>query len=107
MPSTTITRGNALQTFYVGPSLTPAAVATATTAAQTFTVPGLLSTDYVMVSCQAAQTAGVFIADARCSADNTLSIQFGNVTAGSLTPTAGIYIVDVIRFEGPLPTTAG
>ena len=86
MPSTTLARGNALQTFYIGPSLTPAAVATATTA---------------------AQTAGVFIADARCSADNTLSIQFGNVTAGSLTPTAGTYIVDVIRFEGPLPTTAG
>ena len=36
MPSTTLARGNALQTFYVGPSLTPAAVATATTAAQTY-----------------------------------------------------------------------
>ena len=46
MPSTTLARGNALQTFYIGPSLTPAAVATATTAttaatATTATVPQL------------------------------------------------------------------
>jgi hypothetical protein len=106
MPSTTLARGNSLQTFYVAPSLTPAAVSAAITAAQTFTVPGLLTTDHVFVSCQAGQTAGIFIADARCSADNTLSVQFGNVTAGSLTPTAGTYILDVIRFEGPLPLTA-
>ena len=106
MPSTTITRGNALANFYVQPSITPAAVAANITAAQTFTVPGLLTTDHVFVSCANAQTAGIFIADARVSADNTLSVQFGNCTAGSLTPTAGNYILDVIRFEGPLPTTA-
>jgi hypothetical protein len=106
MPSTTLARGNALQTFYVAPSLTPAAVSAAITAAQTFTVPGLQTTDHVFVSCQNGQTAGIFIADARVSADNTLSIQFGNVTAGSLTPAAGTYILDVIRFEGPLPATA-
>lgn len=106
MPSTTLARGNALQTFYVAPSLTPAAVSAAITAAQTFTVPGLQTTDHVFVSCQGGQTAGIFISDARVSAENTLSIQFGNVTAGSLTPAAGTYILDVIRFEGPLPATA-
>ena len=107
MPSTTIARGNALNTFYIQPSLTPAAVAANITAAQTFTIAGLETTDHVTVSCAAAQTAGLFIADARVSAANTLSVQFGNLTAGSLTPTAGSYIIDVIRFEGPLPTTAG
>jgi hypothetical protein len=106
MPSTTLARGNALNTFYVQPSLTPAAVAANITAAQTFTIAGLLTTDHVYITCVAAQTAGVFIAECRVSADNTLSVQFGNCTAGSLTPTAGNYILDVIRFEGPLPTTA-
>jgi len=106
MPSTTLARGNALQTFYVSPSITPAEVAANITAAQTFTVPGLLTTDHVTVSSVAAQTAGIFVADARVSAANTLSVQFGNCTAGALTPVAGSYILDVIRFEGPLPATA-
>ena len=106
MPSTTIARGNAISTFYIQPSLTPAAVAANITAAQTFTVAGLETTDHVLVSCAAAQTAGIFIADARVSAANTLSVQFGNCTAGSLTPTAGAYYIDIVRIEGPLPTTA-
>jgi len=106
MPSTTLARGNALSTFYIQPSITPAAVAANITAAQTFTVAGLETTDHVLVSCAAAQTAGLFIADARVSATNTLSVQFGNCTAGSLTPTAGAYYIDIVRFEGPLPTTA-
>lgn len=106
MPSTTLARGNALQTFYVSSSLTPVAVAANITAAQTFTVPGLLTTDHVFVSCVGAQTAGTFIVNARVTADNTLSVQFGNCTAGSLTPAAGSYIIDVVRFDGPLPATA-
>jgi hypothetical protein len=106
MPSTTLARGNAINTFYVSPSITPAEVAANITAAQTFTVPGLLTTDHVFVSCVAAQTAGIFIADARVTAANTLSVQFGNCTAGPLTPTAGFYVLDIIRFEGPLPATA-
>ena len=106
MPSTTLARGNALNTFYVSPSITPAQVAANITAAQTFTVAGLLTTDHVTVSCAGAQTAGIFVADARVSADNTLSVQFGNCTAEPLTPAAGSYIIDVIRFEGPLPATA-
>jgi hypothetical protein len=106
MPSTTIARGNAISTFYIQPSITPAEVAANITAAQTFTVPGLLTTDHVNVSCAAAQTAGIFIADARVSAANTLSVQFGNCTAGALTPAAGAYYIDIVRIEGPLPTTA-
>jgi hypothetical protein len=106
MPSTTLARGNAINTFYVSPSLTPVAVAANITAAQTFTVPGLLTTDHVALACVGAQTAGVFIADVRVSAADTLSVQFGNLTAGSLTPAAGSYIIDVIRIEGSYPATA-
>jgi len=106
MPSTTLARGNAISTFYIQPSLTPVAVAANITAAQTFTIAGLLTTDHVAIACAADQTAGIFIADVRVSAANTLSVQFGNITSGSLTPTAGNYIIDVIRIEGSYPATA-
>jgi hypothetical protein len=106
MPSTTLARGNAISTFYIQPSLTPAAVAANITAAQTFTIAGLLTTDHVAIACAGAQTAGIFIADVRVSAADTLSVQFGNITAGSLTPAAGNYIIDVIRIEGSYPATA-
>ena len=49
MSSTTITRGNSHETFYIQPSLTPVSVAANTTAVQTFSVPGLQTTDIVTV----------------------------------------------------------
>ena len=107
MSSTTITRGNSHETFYIQPSLTPAAVSAATTAAQTFSVPGLQTTDIVAVlGFNGAQTAGIIIAEADCLTANVLSIQFGNVTALSATPAAGAYTVQITRLEGPAPVTA-
>ena len=107
MPSTTIARGNAISTFYIAPSLTPASVATVTTAAQTFNVPGLQTTDIVnVIGYQGSQTAGIIIAEADCLTAGVVTIQFGNVTAGSVTPAAGTYIVQVVRPEGSLPVTA-
>ena len=107
MSSTTITRGNSHETFYIQPSITPSSVATVITAAQNFTVPGLLTTDIVNVlGYNGSQTAGIFIAEADCLNNNVLTIQFGNVTAGSLTPAAGVYTVQVTRLEGPAPTNA-
>ena len=107
MSSTTITRGNSHETFYIQPSLTPSTVATAVTAAQSFSVPGLQTTDIVNVfGYNGLQTAGIFIAEADCLAANVLTIQFGNVTGGTLTPAAGVYTIQVTRLEGPAPTTA-
>lgn len=107
MPSTTIARGNSLSTFYIAPSITPAAVATVTTAAQTFNVAGLQTTDIVQViGYQGSQTAGIIIAQADCLTAGVLTIQFGNVTAGSVTPAAGVYVIQIVRAEGPLPVTA-
>lgn len=73
-------------------SLTPAAVATITTAEQTFTVTGLTTDDAVFVSPPGHQ-AGVVAAAARVSAADTLAITFVNPTAGNVTPTAGTYKV--------------
>ena len=107
MSSTTVTRGNSHETFYIQPSLTPVAVAGAITAAQTFALPGLQTTDIVQViGYNGTQTNGIVIAEADCLTANVLSIQFGNVTSGSLTPAAGVYSIEVIRLEGPAPVTA-
>jgi hypothetical protein len=107
MSSTTVTRGNSHETFYIQPSLTPVAVAGAITAAQTFALPGLQTTDIVqIIGYNGTQTNGIVIAEADCLTANVLSIQFGNVTSGSLTPAAGVYSIEVIRLEGPAPVTA-
>jgi hypothetical protein len=107
MSSTTIARGNAHETFYIGPSLTPVAVAANTTAVQTFALPGLQTTDIIVAQGYIAnQTTGIFIVECDCLAANVLTIQFGNVTASSATPAAGIYEFQIVRAEGPLPVTA-
>lgn len=107
MPSTTLSRGNIIADFWIGPSLTPVAVAQATSAEQSFTVPGLTTAQFVQVLFNGAQTAGIGIVNARVSAANTLTIGFSNSTAGSLTPASGTYVVNVIQPENlPLPLTA-
>jgi len=107
MSSTTITRGNSHETFYIQPNLTPVSVAANTTAAQTFSVPGLQTTDIVVVlGLNGTQIAGIIIAEADCLTANVLSIQFGNVTASPVVPTAGVYTIQVTRLEGPAPVTA-
>ena len=107
MSSTTIARGNAHETFYIGPSLTPAQVAASTSAAQTFNLPGLLTTDFIQPGGYIAnQTAGIFIVEADCLTNNVLTVQFGNCSTSAATPAAGVYEFQIVRFEGPIPTTA-
>jgi len=107
MSSTTITRGNSHETFYITPSITPAAVAAQTSAAQTFSVGGLQTTDLVLVQgYNGSQTAGIVIAEADCLTAGVLSVQFANVTTASATPASGAYAVQITRLEGPAPTTA-
>ena len=95
-------------------ALTPAALAagpsigeqtfvgTAATASTTqyFPAIGLLTTDVVVVTNPAAQTAAVGVLDARVSATDTLAIKF-LATAGTPTPVAGTatapYYVTVFR----------
>lgn len=107
MPGSTLPRGNVLVVKVFGISITPSSVSGAITAEQSFTVQGLQVGDYVNVNANAAQTNGVFVANARVSAANTLTLAFGNVTAGALTPVAGAYTVSLARSENsPLPTDA-
>ena len=95
----TIARGNVILRMLLNVTLSPASVANATSAEQTFTVNGLLVEDYVMVNKPTTQ-AGLVIGGVRVSASNTLAINFGNLTAATITPTAAeVYTVMVDRYD--------
>lgn len=78
------------------PSLTPSAVSANTSAEQTFSVPGLVVGDIVTVN-PPSNVAGLALTHARVSAADTLAITWANVTAGSLTPPSGTYLVGAVR----------
>ncbi len=108
MPSSDLARGNILYDTLLQATLSPVSVANATSAEQTFSVPGLLTTDIVTVTKPTAQ-AGLGIVGSRVSAANVLAITFMNATAATITPTASqIYIIRVVRPSNPaqaFPTT--
>ena len=107
MSTTTVTRGNSHETFYIQPTLAPVSVAANTTAAQTFALPGLQTTDIVQViGFNGSQIAGIVTAEADCLTANVLSIQFGNLTGSGVIPSTGVYTIEVVRLEGPAPVTA-
>lgn len=91
--------GNVWKVGVFNLTLSPVQVNTITAAEQNFAATGigLLTTDFVTVSC-AAPTAGIGIVNARVSAADQLTIQFVNPTAGNLTQTAStVYQVLVMR----------
>ena len=96
MPAST---GAANQSSQVSLTLTPASVAGGTTANQNFTIPGLLATDIVLISNVPFGPAGVAPLLATASAANTLTVTYGNFTAGALTPTAGTHRFVVIKTQ--------
>lgn len=95
----TVPSGNVKNEWVIAVTLSPAAVANATSAEQTFTVTGLLLGDMVSVSKPTAQ-AGIGIVGTRVSAADTLAITFMNATAATVTPTASqVYLVRVSRVD--------
>ncbi|HUN80996.1 MAG TPA: hypothetical protein VMV81_05735 [Phycisphaerae bacterium] len=82
-------------------TLSPSSVAPNTAAEQTFasTGIGLLTTDLVVVQKPTSQ-AGLVMGGTRVSATDTLAINFGNLTAATITPTASeVYTVGVWRVQ--------
>src|ERR1700675_4674710 len=95
----TVAYGNVKMIFIMSVALTPASVANATSAEQTFTVTGLQTGDFVDVIKPTTQ-AGLVIGGVRVSSANTLAINFGNATAATITPTAAeVYTVMVDRYD--------
>lgn len=101
--TTMIPRGNLLSIYAFTATLDPAAVATITTAEQTFTVPGLQVGDIVISINKPTNTVGVGIVNARVSAANTLAISFVNPTAGSVNPASESYVIVIGRPEAIAP----
>lgn len=94
-----IALGNVSLNMILSVTLSPTSVANATSAEQTFTVAGLQVEDFVAVNKPSTQ-AGLVIGNVRVSAANTLAIEFGNLTAATITPTAAeVYTVHVVRYE--------
>ncbi|CAB4121127.1 hypothetical protein UFOVP154_30 [uncultured Caudovirales phage] len=93
--ATNIPRGSVRGIEILEVTLSPATVATTTSAEQTFTVQGLRLHDFVWVNKPTTQ-AGLCIVGARVSAADTLAITFANVTSGTLTPT-GSQVYTVFR----------
>lgn len=81
-------------------ALTPAGTALGPlTAAQTFTVPGLKTSDQILKVTPPSTTAGLAIVAASVSAADTLELVFGNFSTGALTSASGTYCVHVFRPE--------
>ena len=92
-----ISYGNIQSSWIVQIALTPSICAANTTTVQTFAFPGLLTIDEILAS-KAAYQAGLIIAGANCFTSGILSLQFGNLTASGITPTAGeLYTFYVTR----------
>lgn len=99
MPSM-IPFGNVRGMAAVALKLSPAAVAQATSAEQTFPLPGVLPGDILEIS-KPTNQAGLGIGNVRVSAKDQIAVSFINATAASITPTAGeTYQVLVFRPDG-------
>lgn len=92
--------GNIYKNAVITASITPAAVATAITAGQSFVITGIgavVGDQVSAVSPPAITPAGVFVVGASVTAADTIQIVWANVTAGSLTPPAGVYTFEINR----------
>lgn len=71
------------------PTLSPVAVGTATCAAQSLTVTGITTAEKVIAVIKPTNQAGLGIScSTLITGANTISVNFVNPTAGSITPTA-------------------
>jgi hypothetical protein len=99
MPSM-IPFGNCRGVAMVALTLSPIAVAAATTAEQLFALPGVLPGDFVEIN-KPTNQAGLGIGNVRVSAKDQIGVAFINATAASITPTpAQAYQVLVFRPDG-------
>lgn len=82
-----------------------------TSVEQTFTMPGLLTTDVVIAVVKPTLTTGFDVGNTRISAANTVAITFNNNTGSPIDPPLETYTFVVMRPEkalgGPDALTGG
>lgn len=97
--SSGIIGGNTFAICAVSVNINPASVAAATSAEQSFTVPGVLLGDIVVAIPASTLNAGLGVSHARATGTDTVAIRFVNATAGALDPAAADYTFLVVRPE--------
>lgn len=111
MSSTTVARGNAHETFYIAPNITPASLTTSSVSSiQTFPIAGLQTTDIVSFQqYQGNQTSNIAITNVDVATAGVLTVQFQNISgaATAIQPAAGVYQFQVVRVEGYPQATNG
>lgn len=96
--SVSVIGGNVRAIGVITATINPASVAAATSAEQTFTVPGLKVGDYAY-AIKPTATAGVGIVNTRVSAADTLAITFMNATAAAVDPPSEVYTILYLRTD--------
>lgn len=91
--------GNVLAAGVLSVTIDLASVGAATSAEQTFSVPGLRTTDFVFVNVPSTLNNGLGIVGARVSAADTLALRVMNATAGALDAASATFSVLVVRPE--------
>lgn len=94
--------GNIYKNAVISASITPASVGAATTATQSFVITALgavVGDQVSAVTPPSAAPAGVFALGGSVTAADTIQITFANVTAGALTPPAGVYQFEINRVQ--------
>lgn len=103
-----VPQGNIKNSFVISTGvISPTIVNTITTSQQTFNVAGLLTTDQISAITKPTYQTGLLVVGGACLTNGVLTIQFANVTAGNITPTASeTYLVEVNRASNPnnIPT---
>lgn len=99
-------------------SMTPTAVTSATSAEQSFgangatqatAVTGIKPGDVILAVNPPSLTAGTGIVGYRVdtSTQDKFYVEFSNMTAGSLTPASGVWLITVARYNQAASTTPG
>lgn len=91
--------GNVLSAGVFSVTIDLASVSSATSAEQTFTVPGLQTRDFVFVNIPSSLNNGLGIVGARVSAADTLAVRVMNATAGALDAASATFTIFVVRPE--------
>ena len=96
---TSLPYGNVKNAFVLNVTVTTQTVTGTFGGEVTFSVPGLITTDYVS-AIKPSLTQYVSVASARVSASNVLAITFDNSSTGSITtPASETYTVFVARAD--------
>jgi hypothetical protein len=98
---TEIPYGNVQKLVQIGITISPASVGAATTAEQTFAVPGVTLLDQIVDVTKPTQQNGLAVLPGRVPSANNVTLVFINPTASPIVPTASErYVITVMRTAG-------